>query len=105
MKNYLASLLASFLILSLNGYAEMRQDGSYIAPTSVKGICQELEKSITAYNKGWVESNKAWADALNAKKTNDLSSLKNNSDLLKSSLDDVVGRWNKLECTSIIYQK
>jgi hypothetical protein len=27
MKNYLASLIASFLILSLNAYAEMRQDG------------------------------------------------------------------------------
>ena len=105
MKNYLASLIASFLILSLNAYAEMRQDGSYIAPTSVKGICQELEKSITTYNKGWVESNQIWADAFNARKKNDLPSLKSTSDLLKSNLDDVIGRWNKLECTTIIYQK
>lgn len=95
----------SLLFVVTNAYSEMRQDGNYIAPTSVKGICQELEKSIVAYNKSWVESNKAWADAFNAKKKNDLNYLKNNSDLLKSSLDDVVGHWNKLECTSIIYQK
>jgi hypothetical protein len=103
MKNYLALLITLFL--SLNAFAEMRQDGSYIAPTSVKGICQELEKSIVAYNKSWVENNKIWADAFNARRKNDLSSLKSTSDSLKSELDDVVGRWNKLECTTIIYQK
>ena len=103
MKNYLTLLITLFL--SFNAFAEMRQDGSYIAPTSVKGICQELEKSIAAYNKGWVESNQIWADAINSRKKSDLSSLKSSSDFLKSELDDVVNRWNKLECTLIIYQK
>jgi hypothetical protein len=103
MKKILPFLL--LFLIATNAYSEMRQDGSYIAPTSVKGVCQELEKSIVAYNKSWVESNKAWADAFNAKKTNDLASMKNNSDLLKSNLDDVIGRWNKLECASILYPR
>jgi hypothetical protein len=99
-------LIFIFLLgLSINSFAETKSDGTYIAPNSVRGLCGELEKSIVSYNKAWVEANMLWADAFNKQKNNEIKFQSNNSDLVKKSLDDSVERWNKLDCTSIIYSK
>ena len=90
-------LLVAFLFfsLSLNCFAE----------TSIRGLCGELEQTIVAYNKAWVENNKLWVDAINNKKPDQVKFHANNSDAVKKSLDDSVERWSKLDCTSIIYPK
>jgi hypothetical protein len=98
-------ILLIIFSLSLNCFAETKLDGSYPAPASIRGLCGELEQSIVAYNKGWIESNRLWADAMNNRKSEQVKLHSNNSDAVKKSLDDSVDRWNKLDCTSIIYSK
>ena len=90
---------------SLNCFADTKSVEKNLAPTSLKGLCIQLDQTIVAYNKAWVENNNLWADAINNKKPDQVELHSYNSDAVKKSLDDSVERWNKLDCTSIIYSK
>jgi hypothetical protein len=83
-----------------NANAEMRADGKWYFPDSIKSYCVDLEQQIVNRNKKIIEMKREWIDENN-------KSDKSTSITLVEALEKFTERdeisWGRLGCAGIIY--
>ena len=98
--------ITTLLILALatfaeNCFAEVRQDGIWYFPTSVKTICMDTEQSMVAVYKNLIETNRKMTDTTD--KNTDKTNLLQIAESSKKYLIENEEKWMRLGCSSILY--
>lgn len=101
MNFYNIFLCVSLIILSVtHANAEMRADGKWYFPDSIKSYCINLEQDIVNRNKKIIEFKREWADENNkSDKSNYMSYL----DALEKFTEKDEISWGRLGCAGIVY--
>ena len=101
MNFYNVFLCVSLTILSsTNANAEMRADGKWYFPDSIKSYCINLEQDIVNRNKKIIEFKREWMDENN--KSNK-SNYKSYLDALEKFTEKDEISWGRLGCARIVY--
>lgn len=93
-------LIIFFLTAAANSFAQMKADGKWHFPDSVRNMCINKEQSIVATYKTLIERNREWMDeSLKIDKSN----YQQLTEALKKAIVDDEQSWERLGCASIIY--
>ena len=98
MKKYFF-LIAMTAVIS-NSSAQVRADGKWYFPDSVKNLCVNYEQNMVALYKGMIERNRDFVDP-NSKSDKSNYTLLNES--TTKALQEYEMSWDRLGCASIIY--
>ena len=89
-----------FLMLSLNAKSQMKADGKWHFPDSVRSLCLNTEQNLVATYRMLVEKNREWADdALKVNKSN----YPQLTEHFKKSIVEYESSWERMGCAGIIY--
>ena len=100
MNKYTLGALVLFSFSS-NAVAEVKADGKWHFPTSVKSMCLDTEQAIVAMYKGMVETNQEMIN----KKEEDNRERSQLSGHYKKSIVSYEESWQRMGCASILYGK
>lgn len=90
------------LIFGLQGSvgAQVKADGKWHFPDSVKNLCLNYEQNLVANYKSLVERNREWLDEnFKADKSNYFQI----TESIKKSIAEYELSWDRLGCVSIVY--
>lgn len=88
------------VFFTVNANAQMKADGKWHYPDSVRSYCLNTEQNLVAMYKSMIELNRDWAD------TNSKSDKSNYAPMLeatKKAIADYEISWDRLGCAGIIY--
>jgi hypothetical protein len=87
-------------MLSLNAKSQMKADGKWHFPDSVRNMCINKEQNIIATFRTLIERNREWMDeSLKIDKSNYLQL----TEALKRGIVEDEQSWERLGCVYIIY--
>jgi hypothetical protein len=84
-----------------NAFSQVRQDGKWYFPDSVRSLCLNTEQGMVATFKALIENNRKWADDGDKSDKRRLMEL---TEAHKRTLVDYEESWSRLGCASIIYR-
>ena len=96
MKKLIFLLLVSFL--SFNSLGQMKTDGKWYFPDSVKSLCVNTEQGLVSSFKGLIEWNRTPLETRTSQHYEISESQKN-------YLRELENTWDKLGCVYILYGK
>lgn len=80
--------------------AQVKADGSWVHPDSVRALCIDTEQGIVAIHKAMIETNRKMVGSKDQPAQPDLRAY---SDAVKESLVEREQAWNRLGCVHILY--
>lgn len=99
MKNLTISLV--LFLLNFNfAYGQVKADGKWHFPDSVKAMCIDTEQGLVAQFRTLIEKNREWADPNNQ---SDKSNYYQITEAIKKGLQERENTWDKLGCVHILY--
>jgi hypothetical protein len=102
MKYILKMLL--FVVISISAFtnanAQMRADGKWYFPDSIKNLCLNYEQNIVAMFRGMIERNR---DYLDPTSKNDKSNYVMLNESTTKAIQEYEMSWDRLGCVYIIY--
>ena len=96
------SVLVIFLttLLYNSAYAQVKADGKWYFPDSVKSMCVNYEQHLVSLFKKMIEQNREWVDP-NSK--TDKSYYSQLDEAVKKGISETELSWERLGCSSILY--
>lgn len=99
-RGVLICFIISLSLVANNALSQLRQDGKWYFPDSVKSLCLNTEQGMVATFRALIENNRKWADQ------NDTSDKRQLMEMAEAHKRTIVGyeeSWSRLSCTLIIY--
>lgn len=96
-------LIGFTIILGLvanNAFSQVRQDGKWYFPDSVRSLCLDTEQGMVATFKALIENNRKWADENDKSDKRQLMEL---ADVHKRTIVGYEESWSRLGCALILY--
>ena len=83
-----------------NAFSQIRQDGKWYFPDSVRSLCLNTEQGMVATFRALIENNRKWTDENDKSDKRQLMQL---AEAHKKAIVDYEESWSRLGCTLIIY--
>ena len=93
-------IFIALLTAFVNSFSQVRADGKWYFPDSVKNLCLNYEQNLVALYKGMIERNRDFVDP-NSK--NDKSNYTLLNESTTKAIQEYEISWDRLGCASIIY--
>jgi hypothetical protein len=88
------------MLASLSASAQVRADGKWHFPDSVRSLCLNTEQNLVATYRALVEKNREWADdSLKVDKSNYAQLTEH----FKKTIVEYESSWDRMGCAGIIY--
>lgn len=101
--NLRGTLIGLTIVIGLaanKAISQVRQDGKWYFPDSVRSLCLNTEQGMVATFKALIENNRKWADETDKSDKRQLMEL---TEAHKRTLVGYEESWSRLGCTSILY--
>ena len=101
--NRCGMLMSFAIILGLvanNANSQVKPDGKWYFPDSVKSLCIDNEQGMVATYKALIENNRKWADENDKSDKRQLMEI---TEVQKKAIVSYEESWSRLGCTSILY--
>ena len=89
-----------FGLLANNANAQVKSDGKWYFPDSVKALCMDNEQGMVATYKSLIENNRKWADENDKSDKRQLMEI---TEVQKKAIVSYEESWDRLGCASILY--
>jgi hypothetical protein len=99
MKKLFPILLCFFLNFS-SAFGQVKSDGKWYFPDSVRAMCVNTEQGLVAQFKSLIERNREWADP---NSQSDKSNYFQITEAIKKGILESETTWDKLGCVHILY--
>ena len=100
MKKIFVITILLTALLHNSAYAQMKADGKWYFPDSVKSMCVNYEQHLVALFRKMIEQNREWVDP-NSKA--DKSYYAQLDEAVKKGITETELSWERLGCISILY--